>query len=127
MSRMGRRPWRSDNLPQIGEKTNCMAEKEAKMTPMTIAVGAEVLAVGRDQGHDDPEPNEVNEDREEDDENGGLSHGRKSAKGRAVSGWSSNDMARVYWQIGGSQVDGRGKGRRAVSFIGRFPFKLRQP
>ena len=45
---------------------------------MTTPLGAEVLAVRRDQGHDNPEPNEVNEDREEDDENGGLSHAGKA-------------------------------------------------
>ncbi len=38
------------------------------------AASAEVLAVGRDEGHDNPEPDEVDEDREEDDENGRLSH-----------------------------------------------------
>ena len=45
------------------------------------AAGAEVLAVRRNEGHDDPEPDEVNEDREEDDENGGLSHAGKANKG----------------------------------------------
>ena len=50
------------------------------------AVGAEVLAVGRNEGHDNAEPDEVNEDREEDDENGRLSHAGKANKARAVRG-----------------------------------------
>ena len=35
MSKMGRRPYRSESRPQIGEKTNCIAENEAMMAPMT--------------------------------------------------------------------------------------------
>jgi hypothetical protein len=35
INRIGRRPYRSDSLPQIGENTNCIAEKEAIMTPMS--------------------------------------------------------------------------------------------
>ena len=35
INRIGRRPYRSDSLPQIGEKMNCIAENEAMMTPMT--------------------------------------------------------------------------------------------
>ena len=35
MSRIGRRPWRSESLPQMGENTNCIAENEAMMTPMS--------------------------------------------------------------------------------------------
>ena len=65
---------------------NCIAEYEAKMSTDDNAVGAEVLAVRRNEGHDDPEPDQVNEDGEEDDENGRLSHERKPNKGRAVSG-----------------------------------------
>ena len=41
---------------------------------MTTPLCAEVLAKGRNEGHDDAEPDEVNEDREEDDQNGGFSH-----------------------------------------------------
>jgi hypothetical protein len=31
---MGRRPRRSDNFPQMGEKMNCIAENEAMMAPI---------------------------------------------------------------------------------------------
>ncbi len=34
MSRIGLRPCLSDNRPQIGENTNCIAENEAMMMPM---------------------------------------------------------------------------------------------
>ena len=33
MSRMGRRPWRSESFPQMGEKINCIAEYAARTTP----------------------------------------------------------------------------------------------
>ena len=34
MSKIGRRPYRSESLPQIGAKTNCIAENEAMIAPI---------------------------------------------------------------------------------------------
>jgi hypothetical protein len=31
MSKIGRRPWRSESRPQMGEKMNCIAENDAMM------------------------------------------------------------------------------------------------
>jgi hypothetical protein len=45
-----------------------------------------VHAEGLDEGYDDPEPDQVNEDREKDDKNGRLSHERKPNKGGTVFG-----------------------------------------
>ena len=47
---------------------------------------AEMLAVGRNQGDDDPEPDEVNEDGEKDNKDGWLSHGVTTENDCAVSG-----------------------------------------
>jgi hypothetical protein len=84
-------------------------------------MGAEVLAVGRNQGHDDAKANEVNEDREEDDENGGFIHAGRLNNGRAVWGWSSSDMARVYGRVTASQA----RGCEACLIVGRFLSRVR--
>src|ERR1035438_9834596 len=68
------------------------------------AAGAEVLAVGWDQGQDDPESDEVDEDRQEDDQDGGSSHKQIVPNGTIHPGWLSNDIARVYGQNSASQV-----------------------
>src|ERR1019366_5622390 len=70
------------------------------------AAGAEVLAVGRDQGHDNPEPDEVNEDRQEDDQDGGSSHRQGARRGSTLPGLLLNDITRFYGQCRASQVRG---------------------
>ena len=35
MSKIGRRPCRSESRPQMGEKMNCIAENDAMMAPMS--------------------------------------------------------------------------------------------
>ena len=78
--RIGRRPYRSDNLPQIGEKINCIAENEAMMAPMTTPC-ARNDGCKRNQRHDDPEPDQIDEDRQENDEDRWLSHDAKKDPG----------------------------------------------
>ena len=65
---------RSDSRPQIGAKMNCMAENDGDDDADDEAVRAEVPAVNRHQRHHDAEPDQVNEDRQENDQDGRLSH-----------------------------------------------------
>ena len=58
----------------MGAKINCISEKGREDEADYGSLRAQVLAVGRNQGHDDPKPDEVYKDREKDDEDGRLSH-----------------------------------------------------
>jgi len=67
VSKIGRRPIRSDTRPSSAVARNCIAEKTKMRAPYPMPVRAEALRVhGQDRQHD-PEPDQVDQDREEND------------------------------------------------------------
>ena len=64
----GRRPQVSDQWPSSGDAMSCATENDAKSSPIVERRRAERLRVERQQRNDDPEPDQVDEDRQEDDD-----------------------------------------------------------
>src|SRR5262249_30145759 len=69
-------------------------------------MGAKVPAVDRDEGHDDPEPDQVNEDRKEDDQDGRLPHEPQPNNAPARPAGNLEDITGVYRRLHASQGDG---------------------
>ena len=65
---IGLRPMRSDKRPQNGENRNCISENDVESRPDHQRRRAEVLRVERQQRNDDPEAEQIDEDRDEDDQ-----------------------------------------------------------
>jgi len=53
---IGRRPILSESRPQIGAKTNCIAEKHASTKPMVRLLASKRFVNHRHERHDDAEP-----------------------------------------------------------------------
>jgi hypothetical protein len=64
----GRRPHVSDSAPAAGTPTSCDTENDAKSSPIVSGEAPKRLRVERQQRDDDPEPDQVDEDRQENDE-----------------------------------------------------------
>src|SRR5947209_15382524 len=68
------------------------------------ALSAEMLAVNRHQGHDNPEADEVDENGQENDEDGRLSHARRAARCESDLDRNRRSITRVYGRSGMSQA-----------------------
>ena len=72
---IGRRPIRSDSRPQIGREDELHQRERRREHPHREGVRAERLRVERQQRDDDPEAQQVDEDRDEDDDQRGSMRG----------------------------------------------------
>src|SRR5439155_24736328 len=69
--------------------------------------GAKVPAVHRQQRQNYPEPNQVNEDGEENDQDRRLSHEQKAPTEPATPSWIRNNIGKVYLWMLASQAGGQ--------------------